>query len=206
MAIQIFLNGKAITTEKTSVFSLQRAEGINDPVIILNGFQIQEDRDLQDGDQVFFIQKGVLPPREQLEAMLSARHTPGIQQKIRMGRVAVAGLGGLGSHIAVSLARLGVGYLRLIDDDVVEPSNLNRQHYMIQHLGQYKTEALRAQLLEINPFITVDIHTVRVTEENAEGLFDGCTILCEAFDSPEDVYKRQEECRFDPLFLPVFNQ
>ena len=65
--------------------------------------------------------------------------------------MAVAGLGGLGSNIAVSLARLGVGHLHLIDFDRVDVTNLNRQQYFADQVGMPKTEALRENLLRINP-------------------------------------------------------
>ncbi|MEG0378654.1 MAG: sulfur carrier protein ThiS adenylyltransferase ThiF, partial [Eubacterium sp.] len=103
----------------------------------------------------------------------------------KKARVAVAGLGGLGSHIAISLARTGVGHLHLIDFDVVEPSNLNRQCYRIVHLGMDKTEALKQEIAEINPYIKVTVETIRVTEKNAAGLFKEDDIVCEAFDQPE---------------------
>jgi sulfur carrier protein ThiS adenylyltransferase len=96
----------------------------------------------------------------------------------------VAGLGGLGSNISVLLARTGVGHLLLVDFDTVEPSNLNRQSYYVSHLGMAKTDAMVQQLRQINPFITVESKTVRVTSENASTLFHDCDIVCEAFDNP----------------------
>ena len=83
---------------------------------------------------------------------MAARHTPGVHKKIKGAVVGIAGLGGLGSAIAVALARIGVGRLILADFDVVEPSNLNRQQYFIDQLGQTKAEALEANLsAEISP-------------------------------------------------------
>ncbi len=107
------------------------------------------------------------------------------QEKISKARVAVAGLGGLGSNIAVSLARAGVGSLYLVDFDRVERSNLNRQYYGMRHLGRYKTEALREVIAEINPDVKVTVGQVRVTAENVLTLFGGEKIVCEAFDAPE---------------------
>ena len=129
--------------------------------------------------------KGVMPAAEELENMMMARHTPTVHQKLKQGRVAIAGLGGLGSNIAVMLARIGVGQMLLVDFDIVEPSNLNRQSYYIRHLGMPKTQALKEQLAEINPFIQVETQTIRVEAENVASLFDGYSILCEAFDKPE---------------------
>lgn len=123
--------------------------------------------------------------QDDFEAMLSARYTPCVHAKVKQARVAVAGLGGLGSNTAVALARTGVGQLHLVDCDVVEPSNLNRQHYRIKHLGMPKTEALRLEIEEINPFITVKVDMVQVTASNAAQLFAQDEIVCEAFDDPE---------------------
>lgn len=97
-------------------------------------------------------------------------------------RVGVAGLGGLGSHIAVMLARSGVGMLHLVDFDRVDESNLNRQHYFREHLGCRKTDALAEQLLRIDPQLELALDCVRVDAGNAAALFAGERIVCEAFD------------------------
>ena len=85
-----------------------------------------------------------------------------------------------------ALARIGVGHLHLIDFDRVDLTNLNRQQYFIRHLGMYKTEALREEILEINPYLDIRTDCIRVTEENLKGLFEEDTIICEAFDVPEN--------------------
>lgn len=153
-------------------------------VVIYNGYQTNDDHPLSDGDTIVFIRRGEIPPQESLESMLSARCTPEIYEKVHNGKVAVAGLGGLGSHIAAALARTGVGALLLVDFDVVEPSNLNRQHYSISHLSQYKTDALKSQIADINPYVKVYTKNVRVDESNACKVFNGFHIICEAFDNP----------------------
>lgn len=126
-----------------------------------------------------------MPDKNQLEAMLMARHTPKVHSKVKKASIAVLGLGGLGSSIAVQLARTGVGALHLIDFDVVEPSNLNRQHYSIKHLGMFKTKALQKQISEINPYVKVTVHNVKLTEKNIADYIKDDEIICEAFDQPE---------------------
>lgn len=121
--------------------------------------------------------------QQEMHAVLISRHGAAVQQALSAAVVGVAGLGGLGSHIAVQLARLGVGRLILADFDVVEPSNLHRQHYTMHDLGKHKTDALTAQLREINPYLRYDTYAVRVTPENAPQIFADCTVVCEAFDS-----------------------
>lgn len=104
--------------------------------------------------------------------------------RLAAARVGVAGLGGLGSHIAVMLARAGVGRLHLVDFDRVDEANLNRQHYFREHLGRLKTEALAEQLLRIDPQLRLALDCVRVDAGNAAALFAGEGIVCEAFDDP----------------------
>lgn len=123
--------------------------------------------------------------QEQLHAALVARHGADIQQRLDRAAVGIAGLGGLGSNIAVHLTRLGVGRLVLVDFDTVEVSNLNRQHYTMKDIGVPKTLALLEQLEEINPYLQYEPHTERIIPANAASLFAGCDVVCEAFDRAE---------------------
>lgn len=188
--MQIILNGKGYKTNAKNLKELaQEYVGKREPpkelVTIVNGFLESGETNIKEADLVFLIEKGKMPDKEQLQAMMYARHTPHVQEKLENGRVAVAGLGGLGSNIAISLARIGVGHLHLIDYDVVEPSNLNRQQYYIRHLGMKKTEAMKELLGEINPFIEVKTTCYRLEKENVLALLQEEDIICEAFDSPE---------------------
>lgn len=124
--------------------------------------------------------------QEELERAFDARFPRAVRERLAAARVAVAGLGGLGSNIAIMLARSGVGHLFLVDFDRVDTTNLNRQAYRIPHLGRYKTDALREILTEINPYLEVETRCVRATAENAAALFGGYPIVCEAFDQPEN--------------------
>lgn len=124
--------------------------------------------------------------RKEIEASLIERHGEEVHNKLKDAKVAVAGLGGLGSNIAISLVRAGVGELMLVDFDRVDISNLNRQQYFMEQLGKYKTEALVENLRRINPYIRLKTVTVRVTEDNAAELFSDYKIVCEAFDRAEN--------------------
>lgn len=126
---------------------------------------------------------------KEIYAALCKRHTPEKQSLLAAGRVAIAGLGGLGSHVAFSLARIGVGSLHLVDFDRVDPMNLHRQQYLLEHIGMYKTEALKAQLVRINPCLQIRTSRIRVTVENCRELFEHDDIVCEAFDLPEEKAK-----------------
>ena len=123
--------------------------------------------------------------KEEIYAALNERHSPEIQAVLSAGNVAIAGLGGLGSNVAYSLTRIGVGHLHLIDFDVVDVTNLNRQQYFMEHVGMYKTEALKSLLMKINPYIEIKTYCVKVTEDNIKELFCDNDIVCEAFDNPD---------------------
>ena len=123
--------------------------------------------------------------REQLDQAFDARFPEEMRTKLRNARVAVAGLGGLGSNIAVMLARSGVGELLLVDFDTVDVTNLNRQMYLIPQLGKPKAEALPEILYQINPYLTYRSVCIKVTPNNVKELFSEYPIVCEAFDKPD---------------------
>lgn len=124
--------------------------------------------------------------QKEIEASLIERHGEEVHNKLKNAKVAVAGLGGLGSNISISLVRAGVGELLLVDFDKVDISNLNRQQYFMEQLGKYKTEALVENLRRINPYIKLKTVTVKVTEDNAAEIFSDYKIVCEAFDRAEN--------------------
>ena len=126
-----------------------------------------------------------IPSREEFESSLAARHGVELQRKLSGSRVAVCGLGGLGSNIAIALARAGIGTLHLIDFDCVDLSNLNRQQYFVSQLGMPKTQAMRENLRQSAPYCEVLTDQVRVTPENLPKLLSADPTVCEAFDSAE---------------------
>ena len=123
--------------------------------------------------------------REELDRAFDARFPKEMQVKLRSAKVAIAGLCGLGSNIAVMLARSGIGKLLLVDFDVVDVTNLNRQMYFIPQLGKPKAEALPEILRQINPYLTYESVCVKVIPENVKELFSDYPIVCEAFDKPD---------------------
>ncbi|MBR3987798.1 MAG: thiamine biosynthesis protein ThiF [Clostridia bacterium] len=125
------------------------------------------------------------PAKEQWYRALCERHSEDIQRKFTSATVAICGLGGLGSNIAVALARAGVGKLVLVDFDKVDITNLHRQQYKAEQIGRFKTEALAENLKEISPYTEIVLHTVKLTEENTVDLLEDADIICEAFDNVE---------------------
>jgi sulfur carrier protein ThiS adenylyltransferase len=117
-----------------------------------------------------------------LSEALFAKHDQQVLAALRGSTVGIAGAGGLGSNVAISLARAGVGRLIIADFDRVEPSNLNRQQYSVRQIGRLKVAALRENLRAINPFSKYTVHAVRVTRANVGRIFGDSDILVEAFD------------------------
>ena len=127
----------------------------------------------------------MIPTKEEWIKALTERHGNELQQAFSTAVVAICGLGGLGSNIAIALARAGIGKLILCDFDRVDITNLHRQQYKASQIGMYKTDALAENLREINPYIELEAHTERITEENAVTLLKDADIICEAFDDAE---------------------
>ncbi len=183
--MKIKVNEKYLETSEKNLFNIKEKIKPDADIVIVNGCVIRNDMLLSDGDKVVLIRRGEIPNPEELETLLTARHTPGVHEKIKKSIVGIAGLGGLGSVIAISLARLGIGKLVLADFDVVEPSNLNRQQYFIEQIGMLKTEALKNNLTKINPYIDIEIHSIKLNRENIPQIFSQVDVMVEAFDTAE---------------------
>ena len=126
-----------------------------------------------------------MPSREEMFAALEMRQGADAVRKLQAATVAVCGLGGLGSNIAISLARAGVGKLILVDFDCVDVTNLHRQQYRANQVGLPKPDALLANLKEIAPYTEFETHFEKLTAENAARIVGGADVICEAFDVAE---------------------
>jgi len=127
----------------------------------------------------------LIPTKNEWMDALIARHGLDLHKRFSSATVAICGLGGLGSNIAITLARAGIGKLILIDFDRVDITNLHRQQYKVNQIGCYKTEALAEILLEIAPYTEIKTVTAKITEENLADLLKEADVVCEAFDNAE---------------------
>lgn len=127
----------------------------------------------------------MVPTREEMLKALVQRQGSDAVQKLQAATVAVCGLGGLGSNIAISLARVGVGKLILVDFDRVDVTNLHRQQYKAIQVGMPKPEALLANLKEIAPYTEFETHFEKMTAQNMGNLLANVDVICEAFDVAE---------------------
>lgn len=127
----------------------------------------------------------MIPTKEEWNKALCDRHGKSVYEKLASTTVAVCGLGGLGSNIAIALARAGIGKLILIDFDKVDITNLHRQQYKANQIGMNKTVALSENLREIAPYLEFECHAIRITVDNVKDLLKEADIICEAFDEAE---------------------
>jgi sulfur carrier protein ThiS adenylyltransferase len=114
------------------------------------------------------------------------RNVPGSTEILQRCTVGIAGCGGLGSNAAVALVRAGVGRLILIDHDVVEKSNLNRQAFFLEDIGRPKVEALASRLRSINPGLLLEVHRLALDPASVAAVFASAQLLVEAFDRAEN--------------------
>lgn len=128
----------------------------------------------------------MIPSKKMWDKALSERYGNSIKDRISSSVVAVCGIGGLGSNIAFALTRAGVGKLILADYDKVDITNIHRQQYKTNQIGLYKTEALRDNLREINPYSDIVIHNLRLSDDNYAGVLAEADVICEAFDNPAE--------------------
>lgn len=179
--MQVWLNGKSVR-----VHSGAKAEDIAPTceVFVRNGYGIATESLLNDGDSIIAIKKGEIPSEQMLQILLSARNGEFVSNSLKKACVCVCGLGGLGSNIAQMLARLGVGKLILVDFDIVDPTNLNRQNYFICDIGIKKTQATARIIKNINPYIEVITKDIFVSEQNAVQVVEDAQVVVEAFDTP----------------------
>lgn len=122
---------------------------------------------------------------KELRELYFAAHDPEFLNVWSRSSVGIAGAGGLGSNIAISLYRAGIGKLIIADFDVVSTTNLNRQQFYLSQVGQFKVDALKANLTAIHPFTELQIHNLRITEDNLSHIYGDCDIMIEAFDNAD---------------------
>lgn len=105
-----------------------------------------------------------------------------ISRRLSEVRIGVAGLGGMGSHVASALVRSGISHLTIADFDTVDPSNLFRQCYLPSDVGRRKTEASAERLRAIEPDLDLTVFDGIVGRDNVCTVFSGCDVVCECFD------------------------
>lgn len=159
---------------------------VPNPPFVPSATQEQIDERRRVFDALRALDPASLVSRQEIRDALLERHGAATQAKLDAASVAICGCGGLGSTVAVALTRIGVGHLHLIDFDVVDMTNLNRQQYSLWHVGLPKTEALRQVLASINPYLDVTCDQVKIDDDNVRELLENDGIVAECFDVPEN--------------------
>ena len=128
---------------------------------------------------------GNIPSREEFKNALIQKQGEQITDKLAQATVAVCGLGGLGSNVAINLVRAGIKKLILVDFDCVDVTNLQRQQYKAFQVGVPKADALVENLKEIAPYVELEAYNEKITEDNVDKFVANADVVCEAFDNPE---------------------
>lgn len=108
---------------------------------------------------------------------------------IQSKKIGIGGAGGLGSNVAMILARSGFKQFEILDFDIIEASNLNRQQYFIHELGKSKVETTKVRLLEINPDLEIQIHPVKWQPADGDRYFQESDFVVEAFDQADSKFQ-----------------
>ena len=178
----IRLNGAPVTTAAETYADL-RTDAVD--TLIVNGHARPWQQMVIEGDDVLLFAADKRPSPALWRAIYDARYGRDVMDRLQAGSVAICGLGGLGSLVALELGRLGVGRLLLIDGDVVDPTNLERQHYFASQIGLRKTDALASTLAECAPLTAVEKRSVWLDGDNIASLLAHWPIICECVDRPE---------------------
>ena len=128
---------------------------------------------------------GKIPSREEFRDALVQKQGEQMTDKLAQATVAVCGLGGLGSNVAINLARAGIKKLILVDFDIVDMTNLQRQQYKANQVGLPKAKALVENLKELAPYVELESFNEKITEDNIDKFVANAEVVCEAFDNPE---------------------
>lgn len=193
--MKIIVNGKEITVENhISIENLINQLNIDADIFIVNSFPVSISYIIDNDDVITLIKKGSIPDKEYLEYQLISRQGLKEYNILKNSSAVICGLGGLGSNAAISLARAGVGRLKLIDFDIVEPSNINRQAYFIEHMGIYKTDALKEIINKISPYIDVETSNIYLDETNILNELSGFQVILECFDDVSSKMMLVEKC------------
>ncbi|MDP3462680.1 MAG: sulfur carrier protein ThiS adenylyltransferase ThiF [Bacteroidales bacterium] len=108
-----------------------------------------------------------------------------IKEKISDKVIGIAGCGGLGSNAAMALARVGIKHFVLVDFDLIDETNLNRQYFFRHQLGKKKVHELAVNMLAVNPDIQIHCHDTRLEPGSVQQIFNQCHLIIEAFDTAE---------------------
>lgn len=153
-------------------------------LIVVNGVLENEDYELKANDEVLAIDKHKLVDGEIIKRALFARNNSYLVTALKQTKVVILGCGGIGSNVARLLVQSGIEQLTLIDYDVVDPTNLNRQFYTYNQIGSYKIDCLGDNLQAINPNVKLTKLNVHLDKDNIASYTAGYDFVIDGFDTP----------------------
>ncbi len=182
----VYLNGKPVEVLEGVSLKDFLEKNLPDFDIVIHNTVLNPDLflTLKDGDKISAFKKGKIPDNLSLKSLMFARQPDVYTEKLSEATVGIAGLGGLGSLVGENLVRAGIGKLVVVDFDIVEPPNLNRQRFFISQIGRYKVEAFMENMRNISPFTKIEGHIKKISRNNLD-VFRECSIVAECLDNPE---------------------
>lgn len=186
----ITVNNQKISYQQgTSLAEIAKSQSLNADTALINGKLLDSDFSQYTpaaGDDIVLFAKAEPANCPALHERILSRLPVDVAHKFANAIVGIAGVGGLGSVVAQLLARSGIGKLVIADFDRIEPTNLNRQQYAVNQIAMLKTEAIKENLANINPFVNVDIFSQKLTPINIAEVFSDVHFLAECLDSPDN--------------------
>lgn len=186
--MKIWINEQGVElAQPVSFLNVAKEQGYDSCAVkLLNGYAVDDDVLLAEGDRLFFLDGSSLPDKATYAALWSARYGKVNFERLQQARVLICGVGGLGSHIAISLARLGIGELCLIDKDCVDMTNLGRQAYDVSDLGRPKAEAMKEHIMRLTPLVQVKAIVDTIDNTNIDRYVKDYPYVVEAFDRADN--------------------
>lgn len=164
------------------LISIQQLLNIN--LIVVNGVIKNDDYKICKNDDVLAIDTRTLNDGELIKRAIYARNNSYLVDRLATLKVVVLGCGGIGSNVARMLVQSGIENISLIDFDIVDPTNLNRQFYSIGQIGKSKVECLAQNLEAINPNVKINKYYQKLDINNIDSYTSGYDFVIEAFDNP----------------------
>lgn len=153
--IRILVNGKYIDIQNDTTYTLKNRLFLDSDITILNGFQTAEDILLKQGDTINYIKKGVMPPLDELESMISSRHTPKLYNALKSVTVRLPYMDIVTSYLVPILARLGVGNILIPYDTTISHEEISIGDFSKEYLNCKHLETFKDIVSNINPFVNV---------------------------------------------------
>ncbi len=193
--MNVTVNGKILSIDFETTKTLKERLFSNADITILNGFQTVEDIPLKDGDTINYIKKGTMPPLNELETMISSRHTPKVYNALKSVTVAIDTLDIVASYLIPIMARLGVGTILVPTNVTISQEIISKGDFIEKDLNLNYFDVLKEKISNINPFVKIeplkDNYNILVTRFNEHNNVDRPTIYYNYGNDANDIITKE---------------